>query len=248
MRAQDEHIAPVAREWLPVHGFVLAGGKSSRMGRDKALMELSERPMVQIAVEKLRSFCKAVSIAGNREDLLSFAPVTREHWLEIGPIAGVEAGLQASTEEWAVFIPVDVPLVPATLLREWVDWVVSAASRDAENKPRVIASCLRTQDCLGPPDKQNQLQPSFCLLHRDCQPVVAEEIRRGTRRLEELLRAIEATAGGGSLCIADVEQFSVGIEPSRKGGESWFLNVNTPQDLARAEVVSAANISLPQKS
>src|ERR1700761_8141432 len=100
---------------LPVHGFVLAGGKSSRMGRDKALLTFRGRPMVEIAVEKLRGFCSAVSIAGNREDLSSFAPVVTETRVDCGPAAGIEAGLQACTELWAMFVPVDVPLVPGEL-------------------------------------------------------------------------------------------------------------------------------------
>ena len=104
---------------VPVHGFVLAGGKSSRMGEDKALLRFCGRPMVEIAVEKLRGFCEEVTIAGNREDLAGFAPVVRESRTGVGPAAGVEAGLGAARQEWAMFLPVDVPLVPEELLRRW---------------------------------------------------------------------------------------------------------------------------------
>ena len=81
---------------LPVHGFVLAGGKSSRMGTDKALLEFCGRPLVEIAVEKLREFCAEVSIAGNRDDLSVFAPVAHETRVDCGPAAGIEAGLKAA--------------------------------------------------------------------------------------------------------------------------------------------------------
>ena len=73
---------------LPVHGFVLAGGRSVRMGKDKALLQFSGRPMVKIAVEKLREFCAEVRIAGSREDLSGFAPVVMDESEEAGPAAG----------------------------------------------------------------------------------------------------------------------------------------------------------------
>jgi molybdopterin-guanine dinucleotide biosynthesis protein A len=111
-----EEVVPVR---LPVHGFVLAGGKSSRMGADKALLRFCGRPMVEIAVEKLRGFCAEVTIAGNRGDLAGFAPVVTETRVGVGPGAGIEAGLRVAKEAWAMFIPVDVPFVPEELLRRW---------------------------------------------------------------------------------------------------------------------------------
>ena len=88
------------------------------MGADKALLRLGGRPLVDIAVEKLRGLCAEVSIVGNREDLREFAPLVMEDRVECGPAAGMEAGLKASRHEWNMFVPVDVPLLPAELLGE----------------------------------------------------------------------------------------------------------------------------------
>ena len=78
----------MSSEHLPVHGFVLAGGGSTRMGEDKALLRLGGRPMVAIAVETLRSLCENVSIAGNRPDLSGLAAVVLETRKGCGPAAG----------------------------------------------------------------------------------------------------------------------------------------------------------------
>ena len=91
------------------------------MGTDKALLELGGAPLVEIAVEKLRTFCEHVSVSGNREDLARFAEVVPETRTGEGPAAGIEAGLRAAREDWAMFVPVDVPLVPAELLRRWCE-------------------------------------------------------------------------------------------------------------------------------
>ena len=160
---------------LPVHGFVLAGGKSSRMGEDKALLAFCGRSLVEIAVEKLRGFCAEVSIAGNREDLAAFAPVVSETRLEAGPGAGIEAGLRAAVCDWVLFTPVDVPLVPAELLRNWVEAMLGA---EREHGGKVlgplVCSCLRTGA---------QRQPTFCLLRRGVLPTVARQLDGGSRAL-----------------------------------------------------------------
>jgi len=201
-----------------VHGFVLAGGESSRMGRDKALLELSGRPMVEIAVEKLRAFCSEVSIAGNRDDLTQFAPVVREARMGCGPAAGIEAGLKASHRAWVMFIPVDVPLVPMEFLRLWA------------------GEALRAQmsvSYLGVLGKQ----PAFCLLQRERQAAFSSLLEKGERRLEPLLNFTAAADGYASWMYdeRDLYGYPDYHGPDEQTLARWFTNVNTPEELATAE-------------
>jgi molybdopterin-guanine dinucleotide biosynthesis protein A len=188
---------------LPVHGFVLAGGRSSRMAVDKATLLFCGRPMVEIAVEKLRSFCAEVSIAGSREDLAAFAPVVHETRLESGPAAGVEAGLRAAKHDWVMFLPVDVPLVPAELLRRWAEDVLHQGSRGLQ------ASNLFVE----------VNQPAFCMLRRECLAGFSDGLESGERRLSLLLQK----SGHHQSYGPDI------------ANSSWFMNINTPQDMADAE-------------
>lgn len=179
---------------LPVHGFVLAGGKSSRMGVDKALLEVGGRPMVEVAVEKLRGFCAEVSIAGNRDDLGRFAPVVREERVDAGPAAGIEAGLKVCVQPWAMFVPVDVPLVPGELLQGWAEAVCSGSA---------VVSYLRTGE---------SPQPSFCMLRRNMLPGVSGMLENGVG----WLRAIFEMAGDGLQVVdagagAEVERWFLNV-------------------------------------
>jgi molybdopterin-guanine dinucleotide biosynthesis protein A len=142
------------------------------MGVDKATMHFCGRPMVEIAVEKLRSFCADVSIAGNRDDLSGYADVVHEARLECGPAAGVEAGLKAAKQVWALFLPVDVPLVPAELLRRWAVDVLQ--HREGGLRAGNLFVAVN--------------QPAFCMLRRECADVFMQGLESGERRLSQLLR------------------------------------------------------------
>ncbi len=206
---------------LPVHGFVLGGGKSSRMGRDKALLRFLDRPMIEIAVEKLGSFCAAVSVAGNRDDLAVFAPAVRETRLNAGPVAGIEAGLRASEHSWALFVPVDVPLVPTILLRNWATAILG---RESEG---VRLSFLRAG---------GDRQPAFCLLKKDCLAALSHAVEAGERRLGAVFAQVASTLGPDALWIAEAEVFAPEGEGGPLSTERCFSNVNTPEDLSALEL------------
>lgn len=205
---------------LPVHGYVLAGGKSSRMGCDKALLPFQGRPLAEIAVGKLREFCSEVSIAGNREDLARFATVVREESLEVGPVAGLESGLMASKRAWSLFLPVDVPLLPATLLQKWAEVVLLREASGCR------LSSLRAA---------GRLHPAICLLHRDCLSAVKLALERGVHKLERVFDLIRIELGADALCIRDAESLPLSSVDGPGQWTQWFSNLNTPEDVAAAE-------------
>ncbi|MGI4827368.1 MAG: molybdenum cofactor guanylyltransferase [Janthinobacterium lividum] len=208
---------------LPVHGFVLAGGKSSRMGQDKALLRFRGRPMVEIAVSKLREFCSNVSIAGNRDDLSAFAPVVQETLLDAGPAAGFEAGLRACVEPWAMFMPVDVPLVPAAVLHRWAATALSKAPDGCGLSSLSVAG---------------EEQPAFCLIKSSYLPFLEHAVKEGERKLRTLLSILEHASSGEYLWICAVDEFAtdlVHLEYANLQLENWFRNVNTPMEFVDAE-------------
>jgi molybdopterin-guanine dinucleotide biosynthesis protein A len=202
-----------------VHGFVLAGGLSTRMGQDKALLRFCGKPMVQIALEKLQAFCAEVSLACNRDDLAAFGEVVRESRSGIGPAAGVEAGLLAARMPWALFMPVDVPLMPSELLREWVRRVISG-----EDNPAACASYLAFD---------GQPQAAFCLIRRECAAGWTAALDAGERRLLRVLRELHMD-GFDDARPVDLEDLARSIDCEGADRSMWCCNVNTREEFARA--------------
>jgi molybdopterin-guanine dinucleotide biosynthesis protein A len=103
--------------FVPAAGFVLAGGRSSRMGKDKALLTLGGEPLVKRAVQKLSVVCTEVAIAGGTEELARFGRVIPDKNCGCGPLGGIVSALEQSSSEWNLFLPVDAPYVPIWVLK-----------------------------------------------------------------------------------------------------------------------------------
>jgi molybdopterin-guanine dinucleotide biosynthesis protein A len=108
---------------LEVGGYCLAGGKSSRMGRDKALLELDGETLVARAMRKLGAVCADAAIAGGDERLARYGRVVVDRRPGSGPLGGIVAGLEDTRFEWNVFLAVDVPFVPVAVVRELLEAV-----------------------------------------------------------------------------------------------------------------------------
>jgi molybdopterin-guanine dinucleotide biosynthesis protein A len=110
-------VEPDERVGIQAAGFLLAGGRSSRMGQDKALLTLGGEPLAARGIRKLRAICAEVSIAGGSEELMRFGRVIPDRSPGCGPLGGIVSALEQSSFEWNLFLPVDAPFVPVSTLQ-----------------------------------------------------------------------------------------------------------------------------------
>ena len=104
---------------MSVVGFVVAGGQSRRMGRDKALLPWGETDLLDHALERLRAVANDVRIlcGAERRYLERGLPVEPDLARSVGPLAGVLTGLATAPGRPGLFLAVDLPRVPVGLLR-----------------------------------------------------------------------------------------------------------------------------------
>lgn len=199
-----------------MQAFLLAGGRSRRMGRDKAGLELAGKPLVVHMLDKFARLGLPATLCGNRSDLAVLAPVLPDPDLRVeesaGPLAGILAALEASKSPLNLFLAVDIPGVPINLLR----WMIDRAQR--------------TESAATIPFVSGRPQPLCSVYHRCLAPEVRRSLEAGERRVFPVLRQAASCVG-----TFDVESIvSAGlIEPLPPGfPHEWFHNLNTPQEFA----------------
>ena len=102
-----------------INGFILAGGKSSRMGTDKALLFIEEKKIIEIAAEKLKKVFKKVFIITNNSvdySFLNFKTYT-DIYKNKGPLSGIHSALVNSDTENNFIISCDTPLISSELIK-----------------------------------------------------------------------------------------------------------------------------------
>jgi molybdopterin-guanine dinucleotide biosynthesis protein A len=102
----------------------MAGGRSRRMGRDKALLPWRGATLLDHALHRLRQVCGRVFIlcGPDRRYEQRGLPVIVDAVADAGPLSGLAAGLGALGDEPGLFLAVDLPHVPVPLLGSLLEW------------------------------------------------------------------------------------------------------------------------------
>jgi molybdopterin-guanine dinucleotide biosynthesis protein A len=196
-------------------GFVLAGGKSSRMGTDKAFLEFGGQTLLDRALAVEGAVCDGVMIVGDPDKFAKYGtpkcgstkypPVVADIFPGCGPLAGIHAALAHSSAELNLMLAVDMPFVSTELL--------AFLFKIAEEDDAIITV----------PRVGKGLQP-LCAVYRPVFRATAEQaLRAGNYKVDAAFSGVRIRV------IEEDELAGAGFS------ERFFFNVNTAQDRLAAE-------------
>jgi molybdopterin-guanine dinucleotide biosynthesis protein A len=150
------------KEISQFEGFILAGGQSRRMGRDKSQLLLDNQTFTQKISDTLLQVTDSIKVVRGDMDIYP-------NW---GALGGLHAALAACKREWAIVVACDLPLVTAQLFN-------------------YLASLRDLRDAVAPLQPDDRPQP-LCALYRiePCLPRATELIETGHRRPLDLLELV----------------------------------------------------------
>lgn len=137
-----------------ISGVVIAGGKSSRMGRDKAFIRYGDKFLIEYSLKLLQEYCDEIFIsAGDDHERflhLGFTIVLDEH-KGIGPIAGIHAALKKARNPYLLVLPCDTPFLQCSTIFSITRFAPlhKAVYAELESKAEPLIACY-SKDLLLP--------------------------------------------------------------------------------------------------
>ncbi|MDR3584150.1 MAG: molybdenum cofactor guanylyltransferase [Desulfosporosinus sp.] len=181
-------------------GVLLAGGKNSRMKKNKAFLELAGQPLVERSLAVLKAVFAEVLISSNNPELYTKydVPVIQDEILDQGPLEGLYQGLKAANHEAVFFVACDMPFLEAELIRMLAKWV--------------------PEYDIVVPRLQSGTHPLHAFYHRRCLPVIKRSLDAGRLKISDLCE---------SCSVRYVEETEL---QAFENLNKVFCNVNTPED------------------
>jgi molybdenum cofactor guanylyltransferase len=192
-------------------GFILAGGKSSRMGSDKAFLAAGGRTLLERAIELAASVAGEVRIVGRHGKCSSFGAVVADIFPGRGPLGGIHAALTSSATDWNLVLGVDLPFIEKRFLIYLV--------KEAQNSQAVVTV----------PRTGGYFQPLCSVYRKQFASAAERALLEGRNKVDRLFQSVPLRV------IDDDELARTGYSPL------MFRNLNTPEDWeeARRELATA---------
>ena len=192
------------RQAAGISGVILVGGDSRRMGRDKALLSVAGRPLVQRVAEVLREVTDELLLVGEKAERYTWVGgrAVDDQGPGSGPLAGIKTALSVARHPYCLVVACDMPFLNADLLRYMLR---QAIGWDA-----------------AVPRRREGLEPMHAVYNRSCLKLVEWMLENGELSPLDLFPLVR---------VRYLEMHEVA--PYDPRGRS-FVNLNTPADLALA--------------
>lgn len=215
-------------------GFVTAGGRSTRMGQDKALLQLGSRLMIEYVIEALRPVTSSLAIIANSEEYQRFGlPVYADTNTGIGPLEAIRTALANSPSPFVVLVGCDMPFLTAELFSLLLTLAnpknlqppVPGLLHGQTASPSFKALQGSTPDlpfAVVPLNERGQPEPLCAVYSTEALQTVTSLIAAGVRKASFLFEHLPCRL----VSFAEIEHL--------QNSAFFFENINTPEDFERA--------------
>jgi molybdopterin-guanine dinucleotide biosynthesis protein A len=186
--------------------FIIAGGKSSRMGQDKAFLKIKGRMLIDHAILQAHSVADDIFIVGPKEKFGAFGRIVKDIYPDCGPLGGLHAALDRSRTNLSLMLALDTPFVTP----EFLKFLVSEAQSS-----KAVVTVPRTKD---------GLQPLCAVYGHEFLAIAQTALAAGEYKIDPLFSKIKTQ-------IVDLTDGSQHPQFEAK----MFQNINSPEDVERAE-------------
>jgi molybdenum cofactor guanylyltransferase len=187
--------------------IILSGGKSSRMGTNKALLKINQKTNIERIAEELKKGFDETILVTNEPETYDFLDVTitLDHYPGKGPLAGLHAGLLASQYEVNFIVACDMPFISAEMARD-------------------LVSQIGKYDAVIPVINGRQ-HPLFSVFSKKTLAKIEEAIENNSLRMQSLLDHLDVHY----LTEKDLKGYS------ESSLERIFFNMNHPNEYENAK-------------
>jgi molybdenum cofactor guanylyltransferase len=156
---------------MQITGIILSGGQSTRMGTDKALLQIDGKTLLERAIEIFKPVCKKMVISSNNPEHEKYGyQIIPDEIKNCGPLSGIYSCLKKSDTDWNFIISVDAAFVT----QDFVEFLISETG-DFE---AII------------PVHKNGKEPLVALYHKNCVSVIQEKIELKDFKMQHLLNEL----------------------------------------------------------
>jgi molybdopterin-guanine dinucleotide biosynthesis protein A len=186
-----------------ITAVILAGGASTRMGRNKALLTIEGAPLIEKIYHTMARLFREVVLVTNTPEEYAFLPCATmaDRYPGAGPLAGLHAGLLAGTGDWIFMTACDTPFLNPDVIR-------------------MICTFVGEYDAVVPVSSGGK-EPLQALYGRRCLAMAEQALEQGDGKLLNLLDRVRTR-------FVTVEELAAIPDAERS-----FCNVNTPGEYER---------------
>ncbi|MGQ9645264.1 MAG: molybdenum cofactor guanylyltransferase [Thermodesulfobacteriota bacterium] len=188
-----------------ISGIILSGGKSSRMGKNKAFIEIDGAPIIQRIYDLFKTLFPEILIITNEAEL--FQTIEAKIYTDLVPDQGVLGGLYTgifyANNPHAFCVACDMPFLKGPLIRYLIEKI---------DDYEVVV-----------PKTRDGLQPLHAIYSKSCLGPIKKIMDQGKLKITDIYPMVKVN-------IVKEDEF-LHLDPTRES----FLNVNTPEELMLIE-------------